>query len=101
VLTDAYPHEPVAYGDGTTPIRWVDLADSSETAIVRIGTRSPHEAATSALRVDPHPAWDRDFRRIAFNACPEGRRMVYVADLSGLVRGVVAGESTQGAPADA
>ena len=86
VLTDAYPHEPMAYGDGTTPIRWIDLADSSETAIVRIRTLSPHEQSSPALRVDPHPAWDRHFERIAFNACPGGRRRVYVADLSGLVR---------------
>jgi len=86
VLTDAYPHEPVAYGDGTTPIRWIDLAGSTETALLRIRTLSPHERGRPALRVDPHPAWDRHFRRIAFNACPDGRRNVYVADLSSLVR---------------
>lgn len=86
ILTDAYPHEPVAYGDGTTPIRWIDLGDSSDTVLVRIRTRSDHERASPALRVDPHPAWDRRFERIAFNACPGGRRRVFVADLSGLVQ---------------
>jgi Tol biopolymer transport system component len=86
ILTDAYPHEAMAYGDGTTPIRWIDLGDSSDTALVRIRTRSDHERASPALRVDPHPAWDRRFERIAFNACPDGRRRVFVADLSGLVR---------------
>jgi hypothetical protein len=90
VLTDAYPHEPMAYGDGTTPIRWIDLAESSERAIVRIRSLSPHERASPALRVDPHPAWDRNFERIAFNACPDGRRRVFVADLSDLVRGTAA-----------
>jgi len=87
VLTDAYPHEPVAYGDGTTPLRWIDVRDSRETALVRIRTRSPYEADTPALRVDPHPAWDGNFRRIAFNACPDGTRMVYVADLSEVISG--------------
>jgi hypothetical protein len=87
ILTDAYPREPVAFGDGTTPIRWVDLKDSSEITLVRIRTQSDHERGAAALRVDPHPAWDRRFERIAFNACPDGRRRVFVADLSGLVRG--------------
>jgi hypothetical protein len=85
VLTDAYPHEPVAYGDGTTPLRWVRFADDAETALVRIRTRSDHEARASALRIDPHPAWDRSFRRVAFNACPDGRRHVFVADLDSLL----------------
>lgn len=82
VLTDAYPHEPVAYGDGTTPLRWLDVASGEETALVRIRTRSDYEEQAPALRVDPHPAWDRDFRRVAFNACPDGRRRVFVADLA-------------------
>jgi hypothetical protein len=90
VLTDAYPHEPMAFGDGTTPIRWIDLTESTERAIVRIRSLSPHEHASPALRVDPHPAWDRHFERIAFNACPDGRRRVYVADLSERVRGTAA-----------
>jgi len=34
------------------------------------------------LRVDPHPAWDRAYRRLAFNACPDGTRRVYIADLT-------------------
>ena len=85
ILTDAYPHEPVAFGDGTTPLRWVDTEAASEATLVRIRTQSDYEQATSALRVDPHPAWDRGFRRVAFNACPDGRRRVFVAELDGLV----------------
>jgi hypothetical protein len=85
ILTDAYPHESVAYGDGTTPIRWLDLRRSEETALLRIRTRSDFESRQLALRVDPHPAWDREFRRIAFNACPDGRRQVFVAALDGVL----------------
>lgn len=87
VLTDAYPHEPVAYGDGTVPIRWIDLPAAQETALLRIRTLSDFEHRQPALRVDPHPAWDRDFRRIAFNACPDGKRQVFVADLGELLAG--------------
>ncbi len=81
LLTDAYVNEPLAFGDGTAPIRLVDLRNGVETQLVRIGIRPLAERATGALRVDPHPAWDRSHTRIAFNACPDGRRRVYVADL--------------------
>jgi hypothetical protein len=81
LLTDAYVTEPLAFGDGTAPIRLVDLRNGAETQLVRIGIRPLAERATGALRVDPHPAWDRSHTRIAFNACPDGRRRVYVADL--------------------
>ncbi|HET9693696.1 MAG TPA: hypothetical protein VFP48_04885 [Steroidobacteraceae bacterium] len=81
ILTDAYPHEPVAFGDGTTPLRWIELPSGRETTLLRIHTRSAHEDSVPALRVDPHPAWDRDYRFVAFNANPDGTRRVYVADL--------------------
>jgi Tol biopolymer transport system component len=85
VVTDAYPDEPVAFGDGTTPIRLIDLESSRATALVRIKTRPSYRGPSNQMRVDPHPAWDHQFRRIAFNACPDGTRRVYVADLSGVV----------------
>lgn len=81
LLTDAYVTEPMAFADGTAPIRLVDLRTAADTTLVRIRTRPEAERRTGALRVDPHPAWDRDFTRIAFNACPAGTRQVFVADL--------------------
>lgn len=82
VVTDAYPGEPVAFGDGTTPIRLIDVEAGSERTLVRIRTVPDWEGPKRELRVDPHPAWDRACRRIAFNACPDGTRRVYIADLS-------------------
>ena len=38
----------------------------------------------SQFKLDPHPAWDRDSRRICFNGAPDGQRQVFVADVSGL-----------------
>lgn len=82
VLTDAKPNAPVAFEDGTVPLRWIDLQRGSETTVLRIRARPPFEGPRRALRVDLHPAWDRSFRRVAFNACPDGSRRVYVADLT-------------------
>ncbi len=85
ILTDAYPNETLAFGDGTAPIRLVDRSQSTESALVRIQVVPPFEGPKKELRVDPHPAWDRSFLRVAFNACPDGTRRVYVADLSDVV----------------
>jgi hypothetical protein len=85
LLTDVYVDEPLAFDDGTAPIRLVDLDSGVETTLVRIRIQPLAERATGALRVDPHPAWDRSYGRIAFNACPDGRRQVFVADLRDLL----------------
>ncbi len=85
IVTDSYPGEPVAFGDGTTPIRLIDIEAGTETTLARIRTVPPYSGPKSELRVDPHPAWDRTFTHVAFNACPDGTRRVYVADLAGIV----------------
>jgi len=81
ILTDAYPHEPVSYGDGTVPIRLIDIATGEERVLIRIPSEPATKGPRGELRVDPHPAWDRAFRRIAFNAFLGGTRRVCVADL--------------------
>jgi len=85
LLTDAKPGEVVAAGDGTSPIRLVNTATGQEMLIARIRTASPAGDRDAALRVDPHPAWDRSFRRIAFNGFADGTRRVYIADVSELL----------------
>ncbi len=87
ILTDVYLHESLAYGDGTTPIRWIDLETGQEQVLVRINNDPPFPGPVRELRIDPHPAWDRAYRRFAFNGCEDGVRRVYVADLSEMVSG--------------
>jgi hypothetical protein len=82
VVTDAYLHEPFAFGDGTTPIRWINVKTGDHETLVRIRTLPRFHGVNKEFRVDAHPAWDRAFRRIVFNACPDGIRRVFVADLS-------------------
>jgi Tol biopolymer transport system component len=84
VVTDSYPREKVAFGDGTVPIRLIDIKAGTATTLARIRTVPPWSGPKNELRVDPHPAWSRDYRLVAFNACPDGTRRVYVADLSGV-----------------
>jgi hypothetical protein len=85
IIADAYPNEVVAFHDGTTPIRLIDLDKGQDITLVRINTSPSYTGPKNELRVDPHPAWDRDFCRIAFNACVGGTRRVYVADLTSVL----------------
>jgi len=36
-------------------------------------------------RLDGHPAWSRDYRKICFQAAPEGKRQLFVTDVSSLM----------------
>lgn len=61
ILTDAYAAawDPLAFGDGTIPIRWIDR----------------------------RTAWDRTCRQFAFNQYADSTRRVYVAEMSELIDG--------------
>lgn len=82
LLTDAYLKEPVAYGDGSVPIRWINLNTQTEEVLLRVQSAPKYAGISNELRVDPHPAWDRSGQRIIFNCTDEGSRRVCLADLS-------------------
>ena len=78
LLTDAYPREPVSNG-GLVPIRLIDLESGAEEAICWMWTLGIDRGA---LRLDPHPAWNRTGDQICFNGAPDGARQLFVADLT-------------------
>lgn len=83
IFTDAYPDEPVALANGEVPMRLIDTRKDQENTVATIfalGKKTP-----SVLRLDPHPAWSRDGRQVCFNGAPDGRRQLFIADLSKLV----------------
>lgn len=85
ILTDVYAHEPLAFDDGTTPLRWIDLETGQERTVVRFPSRTAAQDADAVMRLDPHPAWDRTWRWVAFNAMIDGTRRVMLADMRPLL----------------
>lgn len=91
ILTDAYPHQEwMASENGEVPIRLIDIADNRENIICRIFTDFAGKAGLknykvkgggSHFKLDPHPAWSRDYRKICFNGAPDGTRQVFISDL--------------------
>ena len=99
ILTDAYQHDSGSFGDGTTPIRWIDIQTSKETTLARIHTLPDFTGPENMLRVDPHPAWNSTYTRFAFNACPDGTRRVFLADMSSLLTPTHGAEQASGGDA--
>ena len=90
MISDAYPREADAYGDGTTPLLFVDLEKHQRKALLRMDAVSQFfdddMNKASSMRVDLHPAWDKSsYTRVAINGVLEGTRRVFVADLSEIV----------------
>jgi len=85
IVTDVYLGRPLAFGDGTIPLRWIDVPEQVDRTLVRIRTQPEFIGPHGMLRVDPHPAWDRSHRTITFNACPDGTRRVFIADLDEVI----------------
>lgn len=85
ILTDAYPTERVSFGDGSVPLRLIDIATGEVRAVVRMLTKPVVAGPQQELRVDPHPAWHPTRKLVAFNGCPDGVRQVFVADFSHLL----------------
>jgi hypothetical protein len=84
VLADAYPHERVSFGDGTVPIRLLDLSEDRELLAARVPAVPMFAGEHAEWRVDPHPVWHRDGKHVTFNAAPNKLRGVFIADFSSL-----------------
>lgn len=86
ILADSYPDQLQHFGDGSVPLRLVDLARGEEQMVARVMARPAFSGPARELRVDLHPAWDRSYRLVTFNGCPGGERRVFVADLADALR---------------
>jgi hypothetical protein len=86
ILTDSYPDQLQHFGDGSVPLRLVDLVRGQEETVARMRAVPAFSGPKRELRVDLHPAWDRMYRLVTFNGCPDGTRRVFVADLGGALR---------------
>ena len=84
IFTDAYTGEPMALANGEVPLRLIDTKTDRETNVANMFTLGKQDQ--SILRLDPHPAWNRDGKQLCFNGAPDGRRQVFIADVGKLLR---------------
>jgi hypothetical protein len=95
-VTDAYTKETYAVGpDFEIPLRLFDLETRKEHTLLKMPTdvggggkpktELDHKIGGSPHKLDPHPAWNRDYTKMCLNGAPEKRRQVYVADLENVI----------------
>ena len=83
LLTDAYALErekEFINKDGEVKIRLIDLRSDEEEAICYVYV--PPVSVYGSQRIDPHPVWGRDFKKVIFAGAPQGKREIFLADLS-------------------
>ena len=74
----------MALANGEVPLRLIDTKTDRETNVANLFTLGKQDQ--SILRLDPHPAWNRDGKQLCFNGAPDGRRQVFIADVGKLLR---------------
>ena len=83
MISDVYPREADAFGDGTVPLHYRP-AGRPETTLMRMDSVTQffddgHEQGERLMRVDLHPAWDQScYTRCAFNGVLDGTRRVSI-----------------------
>lgn len=96
LLADAYPKQTYAVpGNGEIPLRLIDLKHDKETVVCTLPTDVgggsnqylPEDRKTggSHHKLDPHPAWNRDYTQICLNGAPNGRRQVFITAIHTLL----------------
>jgi hypothetical protein len=67
-------------------IRLIDLVAEKERQVCEVPTIDPKKLGTDTVfRLDGHPCWSPDYKKVSFQAAPENNRQLFVADLSGVI----------------
>lgn len=82
ITSDDYPNEN---GRQKSRIKLIDLNAEESLIISSMNTSKRSGLKNDTIRFDGHPTWDRNYTQLAFQAAPEGKRQVFVADLSDIV----------------
>ncbi|MFC4870848.1 hypothetical protein [Negadavirga shengliensis] len=91
LVSDAYIKQQYVVKGGEVPIRFIDLKEDKEYTLCTIAndvggggemyTKQDREEGGSPHKLDPHPAWSRDYKKLCINGAPEGDRQVFIIDL--------------------
>jgi hypothetical protein len=67
-------------------IQMIDMQDEKVATVCSLPTLPRGgELEYQPHRLDGHPVWSRDYRQVCFQAAPDGKRQLYIADVSKLI----------------
>lgn len=85
VITD----QRVNKDDGTSIMELILLDTHTDQAVTICAAPTVYtrklEGARKALRLDGHPCWSRDYKKVSLQAISNGRRQLYVVDLQKII----------------
>jgi hypothetical protein len=75
------------YVDGTAvmELRLVDLIAEEERCVCAIETIDKGALKDTLFRLDGHPVWSRDYKKVSLQAAPEGKRQLFIVDLHNVI----------------
>jgi len=72
-------------GTAVIKLRLVDLTAEQERCICTIPTIDKNKLKDSVFRLDGHPVWGRDYKKVSLQAAPNKKRQLFIVDLSSIV----------------
>ena len=70
----------------TVSLRLVDLSAEEEMKVCTLGTIFWEKMYDdNVYRLDGHPVWSRDYKKVSLQAAPDGNRQLFVIDLSKII----------------
>jgi hypothetical protein len=82
LVTDARSREN---GEAKVNLRFIDFKSDQEKVVCALRSIDREAIPDAVLRLDGHPNWTRDFKKVILQAAPEGRRQLYLVDMTTLV----------------
>ena len=66
-------------------LRLIDLIAEEERCVCAIPTINRDNIEDKVFRLDGHPAWSRDYKKVSLQAAPEGKRQLFIVDLDKVI----------------
>jgi len=91
IISDAYIKQTWVVKENEIPLRLIDLEKNIEHTLCTVSNNVGNEGdmysdeGGSHFKLDPHPAWSRDYKAICFNGAPHGKRQVFIANIGALI----------------
>lgn len=75
------------YQDGVAlmGLRLIDLTADEERRVCDMPTIDKNKLENVVLRLDGHPVWSRDYKKVSLQAAPLGKRQLFIVDLEAML----------------
>lgn len=72
-------------GAAVIKLRLVDLIAEEEQYVCTIPTIDKNVLKNTVFRLDGHPAWSQDYKKVSLQAAPDGYRQLFVVNLENII----------------